>query len=124
MRGVLAGWVCAVFVAGFFASALAPPADAQGARWKRRSQPGTGMKASDIEIQDAAIQSALNHLPNQGEERWENPETGNSGVIRPVASYMDGELKCRNFELEVKTVTERKRLFKACREPDGTWKLH
>jgi len=114
-------WVGSVVLGLLLASS---PAFGQGAAWRRKTQPGSALTASDLALQDAAIQRGLDRLPNDGVEPWKNPDTGNSGSVKPVASFMDGELRCRQFELEIVTVQTRQRVLKACRQPDGTWKLH
>ena len=56
--------------------------------------------------------------------RWRNERSGHSGYIRPRRTYHSSGMRCREFE-EVVEIDGRPEtvISKACRRPDGTWKI-
>ncbi len=66
---------------------------------------------------------ALENARTGEESSWVNPDTGHSGVIVPLATYVnDAGLDCREY---IQTIVidgqEAQAYGTACRQPDGTW---
>jgi surface antigen len=56
---------------------------------------------------------------------WRNPENGNHGTVTPAGYYQTaGGQYCREFQQTVVVGGQQQQAYgKACREPDGTWKM-
>ncbi|MCZ0952930.1 MAG: RT0821/Lpp0805 family surface protein [Rhodospirillaceae bacterium] len=56
---------------------------------------------------------------------WQNPDSGNSGQIVPQPAYkQDDGTYCREFQLTIIVGAEMQAAYgKACRQPDGAWKV-
>ena len=70
-------------------------------------------------------QNALEHGPSNKPMRWKNPDTGNQGAITPKPAYQTptGEF-CREFQQEITVGGKTEQAYgKACRQPDGSWKI-
>ncbi|QQR68931.1 MAG: glycine zipper 2TM domain-containing protein [Alphaproteobacteria bacterium] len=81
---------------------------------------------------DNADRSALMQAENRaysapiGQQiTWNNPQSGNSGVIVPVRDGQDGSgAYCREFNQSIVVGGQRQNGYgTACRQPDGTWKI-
>jgi surface antigen len=78
---------------------------------------------SDRAFYDRSTQRAWAEAADGEMVSWSNPETGVSGIVRPVASYRTGHGElCRQYRVAV--------VFRggveagegtACRQPDGGW---
>jgi surface antigen len=82
------------------------------------------MSEADVELMDATARSALEDTADGESQRWENTETGATGVVTPVATFEQDGTLCRRLELlnEAKGITGRS-AFVFCRQPDGSWKI-
>ena len=56
---------------------------------------------------------------------WNNPDSGNGGVIVPKPAYQDGSGSyCREFWQTITVAGEKQQGYgTACRQPDGSWRL-
>lgn len=56
---------------------------------------------------------------------WNNPQSGNQGVIVPVRDGYDGSGSyCREFQQSIVVGGRTEQAFgTACRQPDGSWKI-
>lgn len=56
---------------------------------------------------------------------WRNPDTGHRGTVVPEPAYRTPEGRyCREFQQTVTIGGKTQQAFgKACRQPDGTWKI-
>jgi surface antigen len=56
---------------------------------------------------------------------WNNPQTGNSGVIVPVRDgYANNGAYCREFQQTITVGGQKQQAYgKACQQPDGSWKI-
>lgn len=56
---------------------------------------------------------------------WNNPESGNSGVIVPVRDgYASNGAYCREFQQTIMIGGRQQQGYgKACQQPDGSWKI-
>lgn len=56
---------------------------------------------------------------------WNNPQSGNSGVIVPVRDgYANNGAYCREFQQTITVGGQRQQGYgKACQQPDGSWQI-
>lgn len=85
---------------------------------------GHRLDVRDKAKREAALQESLKTASANEQVAWINPDTGNSGTIKPLteARAEGSGPVCREFEetytREAKTVTQKSR---ACLNKDGTW---
>lgn len=81
---------------------------------------------------DAADRSALGNAqmsaysaPVGKQISWNNPQSGNSGVITPVRDGRDSSgAYCREFQQKVTVGGKTQSAYgTACQQPDGSWKI-
>ena len=86
---------------------------------------GKSLDAADKAFMNRTTQESLEYSKSGTTSSWRNPDSGNSGTVKPTQSYQkaSGDF-CRTFEQTIyvsgKTETATGR---ACRNPDGTWKI-
>ena len=84
------------------------------------------MSESDVALAVETMQLGLETGSDGAVARWSNPETGNSGAIRPVRTYQtEGGYFCRDFH-ELLNVDGRVVTYDdnhACRADDGVWRF-
>ena len=86
---------------------------------------GKSLDKADKAYMQRTTQDSLEYAKAGATSTWRNPDSGNSGTITPTQTYRkaSGE-NCRTFEQAIyvdgkeETATGR-----ACRQPDGTWKI-
>lgn len=86
---------------------------------------GAQLDERDRRMRDAALAASLESRRDVVRE-WRNPETGNSGVIKPLSGYTKtaNAQVCRDFnESYTKDGTTRTEQSRACRDTDGKWKI-
>lgn len=78
-----------------------------------------------MDRQDRAnMQSAIINTPVNSEAEWTNQKTNVTYVVRPVRNYRSNGRYCREYQTRVKIGGEwRKAYGKACRQPDGQWRI-
>jgi len=91
------------------------------------------MYNSDYDVHSAVFVDHLNTSPaGQSYTNWYNGETGNSGIIKISRSYVEGPIKCKDYDATVDITSRwpligiggvnRKTVFgTACQMPDGRW---
>ena len=85
---------------------------------------GASMDKTDILMAQNARDYALENNKTNSQVAWNNPDSGNSGVIYPTMTYKQGEQPCREFTQEIKIGGEIQTGYgKACRMADGSWQL-
>ena len=64
--------------------------------------------------------NALDYIADGQPRRWENSQTGATGVLTPLTTFEHEGMNCRRLEMfnEVKGVTGRS-VFVFCRQPDA-----
>ncbi|OGT51088.1 MAG: hypothetical protein A3E84_04540 [Gammaproteobacteria bacterium RIFCSPHIGHO2_12_FULL_42_13] len=78
-----------------------------------------------MDRQDRAnMQNAVSTVPVGQEAQWTNKE-GAQYTVRPVKNYSTSSHKyCREYQTTVTVNGETKKAYgKACRQPDGSWKI-
>jgi surface antigen len=83
------------------------------------------MDAADRREANQATHRALETTPSGTPTAWRNPDNGHSGTVTPVSTYQaaNGQY-CREYRQTIDIDGERKQAHgKACREPDGSWRI-
>jgi surface antigen len=67
---------------------------------------------------------ALEVNPSGKSSTWRNPDTGNTYTVTPTNTYQSASGPCRDFTADA-VIEGRKETVhgKACRQPDGTWRI-
>ncbi|PHZ86311.1 RT0821/Lpp0805 family surface protein [Paremcibacter congregatus] len=70
-------------------------------------------------------QVALESYPSGETATWYNPDSGNSGSYRPKPAYQtETGQYCREYQQTITVGGKTEEAYgKACRQPDGTWKI-
>ena len=91
------------------------------------------MYKSDYDVHNAVFVDHLNNGPGtQSYTNWYNQKSGNSGVIKITRSYLEGPLKCKDYDATIDIANQwpligiggvnRRVVFgTACQTPDGKW---
>ena len=91
------------------------------------------MYNSDYDVHSAVFVDHLNTSPSgQSYTNWYNGDTGNSGIIKISRSYVEGPIKCKDYDATIDIANQwpligiggvnRKVVFgTACQRPDGKW---
>lgn len=71
------------------------------------------------------MQSAIVHTPVGKEATWKNADTDRTYVVRPVKNYRSKNNNyCREFQTRILVAGKWQQGYgRACRRPDGTWKI-
>jgi len=85
---------------------------------------GTSLDRADQQYADSAASRAYS-APIGERISWNNPQSGNSGMVVPVR---DGQSSsgayCREFQQTITVGGKTEQAFgTACRQPDGSWKV-
>lgn len=89
------------------------------------SEVGRSLDKADLEYANRANAQATT-APIGAPIRWNNPQSGNSGVVTPVRDGTDSATGayCREFQQTVTIGGKTEQAYgTACRQPDGTWKV-
>ena len=85
---------------------------------------GASMDKTDILMAQNARNYALENNKTNSQAVWNNPDSGNSGVIYPTKTYSRGDQPCREFTQEINIGGKIQTGYgKACRMADGSWQL-
>jgi len=90
---------------------------------------GAAIGSSVGQSLDRADQAYLGRASHQAfdtgtTQRWENPESGNYGVVNPGPGYQSNSGYCREYEQTIYVDGQPQQAKgTACRQPDGSWKL-
>jgi surface antigen len=86
---------------------------------------GKSLDNADAAYANQAAQKAFETSPPGQPLPWNNPQSGNSGTITPAAPYQmaDGTY-CREYTQKIVVGGQSQQAYgKACRQPDGSWKI-
>jgi surface antigen len=86
---------------------------------------GRSLDCQDLNYHSDTTQRTLETQVSGSTSRWQNPETGHSGAITPVRTYVSRDgAPCREFE-QTLFVDGRQEVVTgtACRAPDGRWQI-
>lgn len=104
-------WLSVALAAGLAACAGAVPLDADLYE---------AMTEQDISLAAKLLQRTLDHAPDGTTRRWINDESGHSGAITPVRSYIASTGQyCRDYREDLSVGGENRNFrYSACREED------
>lgn len=85
---------------------------------------GKSLDEHDKLMLEKSSRQALEYSPSGSSVEWNNPDSGNRGRITPVKTVKESGQYCREYIQEVVIGGEKKKAYgKACRQPDGDWKI-
>jgi len=86
---------------------------------------GKSLDAADKAYMDKNAEDGLEYSKTGSTTTWRNPDSGNSGLFTPTETYQSvSGGNCRQFESTIFIDgKEETATGKACRQPDGTWKV-
>jgi surface antigen len=85
---------------------------------------GKSMDEQDKLLAERSSRQALEYSPSGNSTEWKNPDSGNYGSITPTKTFKEQGQYCREYTQEVVIGGEKKKAYgKACRQPDGNWKI-
>jgi len=89
------------------------------------SEIGKSLDKADKQYAQRTAQDALEYNKVGQASTWRNPDSGHSGTVTPVNTYRSVEgSDCREFETSIYVDgKQEKGIGRACRQPDGTWKI-
>lgn len=89
------------------------------------NQIGQSLDENDRRISELAAQRTLETAPSGTAVAWSNPDSGNSGKIIAQAAHRNNAGQyCREYTQDVVVAGKHQQAYgKACRQPDGTWKI-
>jgi surface antigen len=88
------------------------------------AQIGASLDRADQAALHQTTQTALETAPANQALPWRNPNSGNYGTVTAGAVYQDQGQYCRAFQQTIVVVgQQRQGDGKACRQPDGSWKI-
>jgi surface antigen len=86
---------------------------------------GASLDRADLQYYNSTSQKALETAPSGQQVAWKNPDSGNYGTVTPVNVYQnDSGQYCREYSQTISVGGEQQSAYgRACRQPDGTWKI-
>lgn len=86
---------------------------------------GKSLDEADRMAMERNRQIALETYPSGQTATWHNPDSGNSGTYQPQPAYQDKTgAYCREYQQTITIGGKTEEAYgKACRQPDGTWKI-
>lgn len=84
------------------------------------SDPYKALTDQDVSLVAKLLQRTLDHAPDGTTRRWINDQSGHSGAITPVRSYIASTGQyCRDYREDLSVGGERRNfLYSACRDED------
>lgn len=84
------------------------------------SDPYNDLTEQDVSLVARLLQRTLDHAPDGTTRRWINDQSGHSGAITPVRSYIASTGQyCRDYQEDLSIDGQsRKFLYSACRDED------
>lgn len=86
---------------------------------------GASMDAQDRVLSRKSTQYSLERVPVGEVTEWKNPDSGHRGTVTPVRTFQNRHGQyCREYNQTVTIGGKTEKAYgKACREPDGSWKI-
>lgn len=91
---------------------------------RRNFELASEQRARDSALAEATLRRALETQVSGTPVRWENPDSGTSGTVKPIRTFKNqSDQFCREYE-RVETVGSRTETISgiACRGDDGQWR--
>ena len=89
------------------------------------SEGGKSLDRADRLSMQQTAQRTLEDDPTGTTGQWKNPDSGNSGTIKPTRTFQksDGQY-CREYQQTITVGGQLEEAYgTACRKPDGTWEI-
>jgi len=85
-----------------------------------QGDPYSDLTEQDVSLVARLLQRTLDHAPDGTTRRWTNDQSGHSGAITPVRSYIASTGQyCRDYREDLSVNGEnRNYLYSACRDED------
>lgn len=101
-----------------FAAALGLAACAGGPG--DQADPYAALTKNDVALAARLLQRTLDHAPDGTTRRWINDESGHSGAITPMRSYIAATGQyCRDYREDISVGSERRQFqYSACRDEE------
>lgn len=89
------------------------------------SEIGSSLDKADAQYANRAAQDAFENYPSGQTSAWRNPDSGNSGAIKPTTTYQASSGQyCREYEQTINVNGKSELAYgTACRQQDGTWRI-
>ncbi len=88
------------------------------------NQIGQTMDRQDQMLAHRASSRALENARTGQSTSWKNPDSGNRGTITPTRTYQNHGQYCREYQHNIVVGGKTQKAFgRACRQPDGQWKV-
>lgn len=88
------------------------------------SEIGSSLDKADQMAIAKQTQNALEYTPNNQQVVWNNPNTGVQSVVVPTNTYQTNTGYCREYQNTIMIGGKEEVAYgKACRQPDGSWKI-
>jgi surface antigen len=86
---------------------------------------GRSLDANDQRMMQESAQVALERNRTDQPSEWRNPDSGHYGSITPKRTYQTAEGRyCREYQQAVVIGGREEQAYgRACRQPDGSWKI-
>jgi surface antigen len=86
---------------------------------------GNFMDQRDKQLEAQAAHRAFETVPSGTAVPWNNPDSGHSGAVMPTKTYQTASgTYCREYQQTALINGKEERAYgKACRQPDGSWKV-
>ncbi|MGI9489697.1 MAG: hypothetical protein ACR2RF_28175 [Geminicoccaceae bacterium] len=86
----------------------------------KKADPYAALTEIDISIAKMLLQRTLDHAPDGTTRRWTNDESGHSGAITPVRSYLASTGQyCRDYQEDLSINGQSRQFhYSACRDED------
>ncbi|NNG03854.1 MAG: hypothetical protein HKM95_07090 [Inquilinus sp.] len=96
-------------------------------QWRFMFEALDGVEPSDMELMKQTARERMDGKEVGTRLTWQNPETGNRGVVALLERTESAELECRLNRHSVELVDLDRRValeFKICRRPGGEWQVY
>jgi surface antigen len=89
------------------------------------SSVGSSLDKADLAYSNQTTQRTLETAQTHQTSSWQNPDTGASGTVTPTRTWQTaGGDYCREFQQTISVGGKTEQGYgKACRQPDGSWKI-
>lgn len=86
---------------------------------------GASLDKADIAYHDRAAEQALEYAPSGKPVQWNNPDSGNTGMVTVTNTYQQRNgAYCREYNDRVNIGGKTQNVYgTACRQPDGSWEI-
>ena len=86
---------------------------------------GNYLDDRDKRLAGEAAQRAFETAPSGQSVAWRNPDSGHAGTVTPTKTYQTANgTYCRDYHTTVTIEGKKEQATgKACREPDGSWRI-